>query len=60
MPRLIPNHAPGFGSQWGRADFVAEGDLSESFWADIADEEVGFDSDPLTILLAAEEASALS
>jgi hypothetical protein len=52
----IPNHAPGFAGQWGRPEWVDASDLSESFWTDIADEDVSFDSDPVSIIIAAEEA----
>ena len=51
----ISNHALGFAGQWGKADYVRADDLSEGFWMDVGDEEVGFDSDPLTLLIAAEE-----
>ena len=51
----IPNHAPGFGGQWGRPEWVDSSDLSESFWVDAADEDVSYDQDPLVLLIAAEE-----
>ena len=52
----IPNHQPGFGGQWGRPDWVDAGDLAEGFWTDTADEDVTWETDPLAILIAAEEA----
>lgn len=52
----IPNHAEGFADQWGRPDWISADDLYEGFWIDCADEDVSFDSDPLFILIAAEEA----
>jgi len=52
----IPNHAEGFSNQWGRPDWISADDLSESFWVDAADEEPCFESDPLYILISAEEA----
>lgn len=52
----IPNHAEGFGNQWGFADWISADDLSEGFWAfDTADEEPCFESNPLNILIAIEE-----
>lgn len=54
----ISNHAPGFAGQWGRPDFVRADDLSESFWVDVADEDVSYDADPLTLLIAVEELAA--
>lgn len=51
----ISNHAAGFANQWGHAEFVRADDLSESFWQDIADEDVSFAADPLTLLIAVEE-----
>lgn len=53
----ISNHAEGFANQWGRPDYVRADDLSEGFWQDVSDEEVGFDADPLTLLIAAEDAA---
>jgi hypothetical protein len=50
----IPNHAPGFAGQWGYPQWVDATDMSESFWVDVADEDVSYDSDPLLILLAEE------
>jgi len=54
----IPNHAVGFSGQWGRPEWVEASDLSETFWSDAADEDTTFDADPLTIILAAEEAQS--
>ena len=51
----ISNHAPGFAGQWGYAEFVRADDLSESFWVDVADEDVSFAADPLALLIAVEE-----
>lgn len=51
----ISNHALGFANQWGYAEFVRADDLSESFWVDVADEDVSFAADPLTLLIAVEE-----
>lgn len=53
----IPNHAPGFANQWGRPEWVDATDLSESFWVDVADEDVSYDADPLVLLIAAEDLS---
>ena len=53
----ISNHALGFAGQWGRADYVRADDLSEGFWQDVSDEEPSFDTDPLTLIIAAEESS---
>lgn len=53
----ISNHAAGFANQWGYAEFVRADDLSESFWVDVADEDVSFDADPLALLIAAEDAA---
>lgn len=53
----ISNHAAGFANQWGYAEFVRADDLSESFWVDVADEDVSYDADPLALLIAAEDLS---
>lgn len=53
----ISNHAAGFANQWGYAEFVRADDLSESFWVDVADEDVSYDADPLILLIAAEDLS---
>ena len=54
----IPNHAEGFANQWGFADWISADDLSEGFWSfDTSDEDASFESDPLFILIAAEEAN---
>jgi hypothetical protein len=53
----ISNHAAGFANQWGYAEFVRADDLSESFWVDVADEDVSYDADPLVLLISAEDLS---
>ena len=54
----IQNHAVGFSGQWGRPEWVEASDLSETFWSDVSDEDVSFDTDPLLILINAEEAQS--